>query len=211
MRCSSSSTVEPGNRGLPAAISKNMQPTPLAGRHRQQGSKQEIEARSLIFPTHHMSIGVEYSEEPSSTSGGRYQSVTTSLEYVLVGTDLALARPVEQKLCQFEFSPFVDEQILGLQVSVENFPSVTVRQSSQDLRITPGVRSEGQGSVGLTRYSNTSVSDFSVWMMSCSVTMLACFRSFSNDTRGKEGEDGVNDRFTFPFKDFEEFYRHKIE
>jgi len=44
-----------------------------------------------------MSIGVEYSEEPSSTSGGRYHSVTTSLEYVLVGTDLALARPVEQK------------------------------------------------------------------------------------------------------------------
>lgn len=37
------------------------------------------------------------------------------------------------KVCQFEFSPFVDEQILGLQVSVENFPSVTVPQSSQDL------------------------------------------------------------------------------
>lgn len=44
-------------------------------------------------PTHHMSICVEYSEEPSRTSGGRYQSVTTSLEYVLVGTDLARARP----------------------------------------------------------------------------------------------------------------------
>lgn len=49
------------------------------------------------MPTHHMSICVEYSEEPSSTSGGRYQSVTTSFEYVLVGTDLALARPEEQK------------------------------------------------------------------------------------------------------------------
>lgn len=48
-------------------------------------------------PTHHMSICVEYSEEPNNTSGGRYQSVTTSLEYVLVGTDLALARPAEQK------------------------------------------------------------------------------------------------------------------
>lgn len=47
-------------------------------------------------PTHHMSICVEYSEEPSSTSGGRYHSVTTSLEYVLVGTDLALARPAER-------------------------------------------------------------------------------------------------------------------
>lgn len=48
-------------------------------------------------PTHHMSICVEYSEEPSKTSGGRYHSVTTSLEYVLVGTDLALASPMEQK------------------------------------------------------------------------------------------------------------------
>lgn len=48
-------------------------------------------------PTHHMSICVEYSEEPSKTSGGRYHSVTTSLEYVLVGTDLALASPKEQK------------------------------------------------------------------------------------------------------------------
>jgi len=38
-------------------------------------------------------MGVEYSVDPSRTSGGRYQSVTTSLEYVLVGTDLALARP----------------------------------------------------------------------------------------------------------------------
>lgn len=44
-----------------------------------------------------MSICVEYSEEPNNTSGGRYQSVTTSLEYVLVGTDLALARPGEHK------------------------------------------------------------------------------------------------------------------
>lgn len=30
--------------------------------------------------THHMSMGVEYSVEPSSTSGGRYHRVTTSLE-----------------------------------------------------------------------------------------------------------------------------------
>lgn len=43
--------------------------------------------------THHMSMGVEYSVEPSRTSGGRYHRVTTSLEYVLVGTDLARARP----------------------------------------------------------------------------------------------------------------------
>lgn len=38
---------------------------------------------------------------------------------------------------------------------------------------------------GLTRYSNTSVRDFCVWMMSWSVTMLACFRSFSRDTEGE--------------------------
>lgn len=29
IKCSSSSTVEPGKRGLPDAISKNMHPTPL--------------------------------------------------------------------------------------------------------------------------------------------------------------------------------------
>ena len=40
-----------------------------------------------------MSIGVEYSVEPRRTSGGRYHSVTTSLEYVLVGTDFARANP----------------------------------------------------------------------------------------------------------------------
>lgn len=36
--------------------------------------------------------------------------------------------------------------------------------------------------VVLTRYSKTSVRDLSVWMISCSVTMLACLRSFSSDT-----------------------------
>lgn len=41
-----------------------------------------------------MSIGVEYSVEPSRTSGGRYHNVTTSFEYVFVGIDLALAKPV---------------------------------------------------------------------------------------------------------------------
>lgn len=34
----------------------------------------------------------------------------------------------------------------------------------------------------LTKYSKTSVRDFSVWIMSCSVTMLACLRSLSRDT-----------------------------
>lgn len=38
----------------------------------------------------------------------------------------------------------------------------------------------------LTRYSNTRVRQRSVWMMSCSVTMLACFRFFSSDTEGQK-------------------------
>lgn len=46
--------------------------------------------------------------------------------------------------------------------------------------------SGGSAFEGLTRYSNTSVSDLSVWTISCSVTMLACFRSFSNDTEAKQ-------------------------
>lgn len=65
------------------------------------------------MPTHHMSICVEYSEEPSKTSGGRYHSVTTSLEYVLVGTDLALASPKEQKYLkkksQYDFTGRLNE------------------------------------------------------------------------------------------------------
>lgn len=99
-----------------------------------------------------MSICVEYSEDPSRTSGGRYQRVTTSLEYVLVGTDLALARPADTpqtlgfahgttraspalltEVSQFELAPLVNQQVLRLQVPVENFPLVTIRQPSQNL------------------------------------------------------------------------------
>lgn len=43
--------------------------------------------------SHHISMGVEYSVEPRRTSGGRYHNVTTSFEYVFVGTDLARAKP----------------------------------------------------------------------------------------------------------------------
>ena len=38
----------------------------------------------------------------------------------------------------------------------------------------------------LTRYSKTRVRLLSVWIMSCSVTILACFRSFNNDTGERE-------------------------
>lgn len=37
------------------------------------------------------------------------------------------------KISQFELSPLIDEEILGLQVPVENFPLVTIRQPSQNL------------------------------------------------------------------------------
>lgn len=50
-----------------------------------------------VWSSYHMSICVEYSEEPKSTSGGLYHSVTTSFEYVLVGTDFALAKPGKKK------------------------------------------------------------------------------------------------------------------
>ena len=43
--------------------------------------------------TDHMSMEALYSVDPNSTSGGRYHRVTTSFEYVLVGTDFALASP----------------------------------------------------------------------------------------------------------------------
>ena len=56
-------------------------------------STHSIPHDTVYSSTHHMSICVEYSVDPRRTSGGRYQSVTTSLEYVLVGTDLALAKP----------------------------------------------------------------------------------------------------------------------
>ena len=74
MRRSSSSTVDPGNRARPEAISKNIQPTPQ------------------------ISMEVVYSVEPIRTSGGRYHNVTTSLEKVFEGTDFALANPKSANL-----------------------------------------------------------------------------------------------------------------
>ena len=46
-----------------------------------------------IQPTDQRSTGVEYSVAPSSSSGARYQRVTTSLVYGLMGIPNALARP----------------------------------------------------------------------------------------------------------------------
>ena len=107
---------------------------------------------------HHMSMGVEYSVDPSRTSGGRYHSVTTSLEYVFVGTDLALASPEDEgdghqgaapsctslqccifprgpptEVSQLELSSLVDEQVLGFEVSVQDLSPMTVSQTTQQL------------------------------------------------------------------------------
>lgn len=59
----------------------------------KQVSAHSIPHNTVYSNTYHMSICVEYSVDPRRTSGGRYQSVTTSFEYVFVGTDLALAKP----------------------------------------------------------------------------------------------------------------------
>ena len=50
----------------------------------------------------------------------------------------------------------------------------------------------------LTRYSKTRVRLLSVWMMSCNVTILACFRSFNNDTgeRDKQRDREIRVRQT---------------
>lgn len=41
------------------------------------------------------------------------------------------ANPTE--VCQFQFSSLIDQQVLGLQVSVENFPPMTVGQTPKQL------------------------------------------------------------------------------
>jgi len=59
--------------------------------------------------SYHISSDVEYSVLPSSTSGGRYHSVTTSWEYVWQGTDLARASPgstiITQRWTVDDFKP----------------------------------------------------------------------------------------------------------
>ena len=66
---SCSSSLVPGNKGLPVIISARM------------------------HPHDHISMDVEYVLEPISTSGARYHNVTTSLENVLTGIPKARARP----------------------------------------------------------------------------------------------------------------------
>lgn len=85
-RCSSSATFCSG-------LINDDPAEPVEVRLKQLGTFSLFQSGSRA--SYHMSICVEYSEDPSRTSGGRYQSVTTSLEYVLVGTDLALARPAQ--------------------------------------------------------------------------------------------------------------------
>lgn len=90
--------------------------------------------------------------DPSRTSGGRYHRVTTSEENVWLGMDLDRARPGIRtrssqapapnesdvkwfltEVGQLEFSEVADEQVLGLQVSVEDPSAVDVAETSQQL------------------------------------------------------------------------------
>ena len=86
----------PGKRGFPVNISTNMHPTPLCVcLCKMFVCMCEINNSTI---THHISKGVEYSVDPMRTSGGLYHSVTTSWEYVRVGTDLARANPEEDTI-----------------------------------------------------------------------------------------------------------------
>jgi hypothetical protein len=51
-----------------------------------------------MHPTLHKSTGVEYLRDPISTSGARYQSVTTSCVYERTGMPNARARPKSASL-----------------------------------------------------------------------------------------------------------------
>lgn len=70
-----------------------------------------------------MSMEVKYSVDPSSTSGGLYQRVTTSLEKVFEGTDFARARPTADTnkplICKRDDSrSFHTVQLMSVGVSV---------------------------------------------------------------------------------------------
>lgn len=52
------------------------------------------------------------------------------------------------KVCQFELSSLVDQQVLGFQVSVENFPAMAIRQTPQQLE-----------KIELQRKKNSGVND----------------------------------------------------
>jgi hypothetical protein len=133
---SSSSTLErPGKRGLPVTISAWMQ------------------------PEDHTSMEVLYCCEPSSTSGGRYHSVTTSLEYARVVLPNARASPKSASFsscsarvgetsnknkkdrertrnngpAKQHYLLLVDEQVLRLEVAVQVAMRVAVRDAAQRL------------------------------------------------------------------------------
>ncbi len=56
------------------------------------------------------------------------------------------------------------------------------RLKSHLVRLYRNTKSKKETPSRLTKYSKTRVSDFSVCMISCSVTMLACRRSRNNET-----------------------------
>lgn len=65
-----------------------------------------------------MSRDALYVVDPNRTSGGRYHRVTTSLEYVLLGIDLARAKPERnnecrnEKFCEVRTTGYVVQEIM---------------------------------------------------------------------------------------------------
>mmetsp|Transcript_3618 Transcript_3618/g.11159 ORF Transcript_3618/g.11159 Transcript_3618/m.11159 type:complete len:208 (+) Transcript_3618:838-1461(+) len=147
MRTTWSWSDVPGKSGRPEAISPKM------------------------HPTLHRSTGVEYLRDPISTSGARYQSVTTSCVYDRTGMPKALASPKSASLS----SPcLLMSRFCGLRSRCSTRRSwqnaTPFSNCSRARLIILASAPSGQESRyflrSWSRYSKTSVSFFSVWMTS---------------------------------------------
>lgn len=116
--------------------------------HRWQGSHRGYLFFFFGTSSYHMSSSEEYSVAPSKASGGRYQSVTTSEEYVWLGMDLARARPVQRGQRQHSLSWVFWGGM------VTHCMGESKRQSRQHegQHATGGVPSEAPGSPGVCVY-----------------------------------------------------------
>lgn len=97
--------------------------------------------------------------------------------YYLFGNSIPTGGPPASALPTFTLCMF----IMLPQSSMYCFKSLSCRKDWHHQ--SPTASSCVSHHSGPTRYSKTSMRLLSVWTMSCSVTMLACLRSFSSDTR----------------------------
>jgi len=149
MRTSWSSFVVPGKSGRPVYISAMMQ------------------------PADQMSMLVLYVLDPKSTSGARYQSVTTSFENVLTGIPNARARP---KSASLSMPLLLISKFCGLRsrCSTRFVWQKSMPCSSWCMNdfMVMGFRAPRSPCVSmyffrsLSMYSKTSMSLFSVWITS---------------------------------------------